>query len=54
MFVLYILPMSKIEYISVEEAAKNRHSAQGYLRDSCLTAQDAMKATLDYFGISHE
>ncbi len=26
----------------------------GFLRDTCLTAQDAMKATLDYFGIKYE
>lgn len=26
----------------------------GYLRDTCLTGQDAMKATLDYFGIGYE
>ncbi len=27
---------------------------RGFLRDTCLTAQDAMKATLDYFGIKYE
>ncbi|MBP5359218.1 MAG: Fic family protein, partial [Treponema sp.] len=27
---------------------------RGFLRETCLSAQDAMKATLDYFGISHE
>ncbi|MBQ7753490.1 MAG: Fic family protein [Treponema sp.] len=26
---------------------------RGYLRDTCLTGQDAMKATLDYFGIKY-
>ena len=30
---------------------KNERS---FLRETCLSAQDAMKATLDYFGISHE
>lgn len=25
----------------------------GYLRDTCLTAQDKYKAYLDYFGISY-
>lgn len=32
---------------------KNWNSARGYLRDTCLTGQDAMKATLDYFGIEY-
>lgn len=27
---------------------------RGFLRDTCLTGQDAMKATLDYFGIKYE
>ncbi len=29
---------------------KNEH---GYLRDTCLTAQDSMKVSLDYFGIKY-
>ncbi len=33
---------------------KNLNDERGYLRDTCLTGQDAMKATLDYFGIKHE
>ena len=33
---------------------KNWDDERGYLRDTCLTGQDAMKATLDYFGIKHE
>lgn len=33
---------------------KNWNDEHGYLRDTCLTGQDAMKATLDYFGIKHE
>lgn len=33
---------------------KNWNDERGYLRDTCLTSQDAMKATLDYFGIKHE
>lgn len=33
---------------------KNWNDERGYLRDTCLTGQDAMKATLDYFGIKHE
>lgn len=33
---------------------KNWNDERGYLRDTCLTGQDAMKATLDYFGIRHE
>ena len=33
---------------------KNWKDERGYLRDTCLTGQDAMKATLDYFGIKHE
>lgn len=32
---------------------KNWKSERGYLRDTCLTGQDAMKATLDYFGIEY-
>ena len=30
---------------------KNWRDERGYLRDTCLSAQDAMKASLDYFGI---
>lgn len=33
---------------------KNWKEERGYLRDTCLTGQDAMKATLDYFGIGYE
>ena len=33
---------------------KNWKDERGYLRDTCLTGQDAMKATLDYFGISYK
>ena len=33
---------------------KNWRNERGFLRDTCLTAQDAMKATLNYFGIKHE
>lgn len=33
---------------------KNWKDERGYLRDTCLTGQDAMKATLDYFGIKYE
>lgn len=33
---------------------KNWNDERGYLRDTCLTGQDTMKATLDYFGIKHE
>ena len=33
---------------------KNWKSERGFLRDTCLTGQDAMKATLDYFGIKYE
>ena len=33
---------------------KNWKSERGYLRDTCLSAQDAMKESLDYFGIKHE
>ena len=32
----------------------NWKSERGYLRDTCLTGQDEMKATLDYFGINYE
>lgn len=32
---------------------KNWKYERGYLRDTCLTGQDAMKATLDYFGIKY-
>ena len=27
------------------------NNERGYLRDTCLTGQDAMKSSLDYFGI---
>ncbi len=27
---------------------------RGYLKDTCLTAQDAMKESLDYFGVKYE
>lgn len=33
---------------------KSWKNERGYLRDTCLTAQDAMKVTLDYFGIKYE
>ncbi len=33
---------------------KNWKKERGYLRDTCLTGQDAMKTTLDYFGIKYE
>ena len=33
---------------------KNWKTERGFLRDTCFTGQDAMKATLDYFGIKHE
>lgn len=33
---------------------KNWKEERGFLRDTCLTGQDAMKATLDYFGIKYE
>ena len=32
---------------------KNWKNERAYLRDICLTAQDAMKAILDYFGIKY-
>lgn len=32
---------------------KNWKNERGYLRDTCLTAQDEMKVTLDYFGIKY-
>ena len=32
---------------------KNWKNERGYLRDTCLTGQDAMKTTLDYFGIKY-
>lgn len=33
---------------------KNWKDERGFLRDTCLSGQDAMKATLDYFGIKYE
>lgn len=33
---------------------KNWKDERGFLRDTCHTGQDAMKATLDYFGIKYE
>lgn len=33
---------------------KNWKDEHGYLRDTCFTGQDEMKATLDYFGIKYE
>ncbi len=32
---------------------KNWKDERGYLRDTCLTGQDSMKAILDYFGIKY-
>ncbi len=32
----------------------NWKNERGFLRDTCLTGQDAMKAILDYFGIQYE
>ena len=31
----------------------NWKSARGYLRDTCLTAQDTMKKAMDYFGVEY-
>ncbi|MBE6355071.1 MAG: Fic family protein [Treponema sp.] len=33
---------------------KNWKTERGFLRDTCLTGQDAMKSTLDYFGIKYD
>ena len=33
---------------------KNWKEERGFLHDTCLTGQDAMKATLNYFGIKYE
>ena len=33
---------------------KKWNDERGYLRDTCLTGQDSMKATLNYFGIMYE
>ena len=33
---------------------KEWKNERGYLGDICLTGQDAMKVSLDYFGIKHE
>lgn len=33
---------------------KEWKNERGYLRDTCLTGQDAMKASLDYFGVKYE
>ena len=33
---------------------KEWKNERGYLRDTCLTGQDAMKVSLDYFGIQYE
>ena len=32
----------------------NWKRTRGFLRDTCLTAQDEMKAALDYFGVKYE
>ena len=32
---------------------KNWKNERGFLHDTCLTGQDAMKATLDYFGVKY-
>lgn len=32
---------------------KNWNDERGYLRDTCLTGQDAMKTSLDYFGVRY-
>ena len=33
---------------------KSWDEERGYLRDTCLSAQDEMKSALDYFGIAYE
>ena len=33
---------------------KEWKNERGYLRDTCLTSQDAMKVSLDYFGIKYD
>lgn len=35
-------------------AIKNWKDERGFLRDTCLTGQDAMKESLNYFGIEYE
>ena len=43
-----------MEYISVKQFAEKYGSrVQGYLLDTCLTAQDQFKALLDYFKIKY-
>ena len=41
----------KMFYIRGIKEWKNE---RGYLRDTCLTGQDAMKVSLDYFGIKYK
>lgn len=36
------------------QGIKKWKDERGYLRDTCLSGQDAMKTTLDYFGIEYE
>ncbi len=35
------------------DGIKNWKNERGYLHDTCLTCQDAMKTTLDYFGVKY-
>lgn len=50
-----------VPFIIIEElklyyyrGIKEWKNERGYLRDTCLPAQDSMKASLDYFGIKYE
>ena len=38
----------------LSEIIKEWKNERGYLRETCLTGQDAMKVSLDYFGIKYE
>lgn len=43
-----------MNYLSTAQAAKKwKISERGYLRETCLAAQDAFKSCLDYFRIKY-
>ena len=51
-----IVPFSITEELKMfyNRGIKEWKNERGYLRDTCLTGQDAMKVSLDYFGIKYE
>ncbi|MCM1322504.1 MAG: hypothetical protein NC041_10505 [Bacteroides sp.] len=42
-----------MKYLSAAQIAKKWENERGYLRDTCLAAQDKFKLYLDYFKVPY-